>query len=199
VYWRRIWRTTTPQRLLKRPNQTRITRADASSDRKAISLGRGKSPAGQPDPGDGVAAEVGTTDAKVGEGVSDGVGVGSGVGDNVAVGEGVGVDVLVGGDVGVAVGVSVGASVGLGVSVGLGDGVTVAVGGTTWVDVTTAVGVSAGPLVAAGCGASDAAPSTSRYVGPPMMQPRYSSAQRAPGSVRLYCPPCASIVCSAPL
>lgn len=137
---------------------------------------------------------VGLGGTAVGKGVS--VAVGRGVGVEVTVGVGVGVRVAVA--VGVDVGVSVGRLVAVGVEEGLGDGVGVTVGETVSVGVSTGVAASVAVLVAVG-GIGSAVSSTKRYVGPPMMQPRYSSAQRAPGRVSAYSPPSASRARSAPV
>ena len=129
-----------------------------------------------------------------------GVTVGVCVDVEVAVGVAVAVGVSVGVDVAVELGVSVGALVGVDDGEGMGDGVSVTVGETEWVAVIAVVGVSVGATVpVAEVGPVSVVSSTSRYAGPPMMQPRCSSAQRAPGSVRLYCAPWASRTCSAPV
>jgi hypothetical protein len=120
---------------------------------------------------------LGSASVGAGEGVLDGVVVDVGLG--IAVG--VGVDVGRSVDVGVGADVSVGKIAGTGVAEGTVDGASVAVVDITTVGETTTVGVTAGVAVAPGMLVS----STNRYVGPPMMHPRYSSAQRAPGSVSL--------------
>jgi hypothetical protein len=170
-----------------------------------------ESPGDKTSKGDLDATGVGGTGVGVNEGVSDGdevcvtVGIGEGVGGVVAVAVGVtvGVGVCVGKGVGVADGVGgsgVAVTVGVTPAVGMtaAVGTTAAVGVTATVGVTIGVSVGSGTLVATG-GAVPPTPSTRRYVRPPMMQPAYSSAQRAAGSVSAYTPSRAASCCSAPV
>ncbi len=139
-----------------------------------------------------------TAPAALTRATGDGVAVGGGLGDDVGVGLGVALAVAV------SVGVRLGRVVGLGVAVAVGEGVGVALGEGDGAGVAVAVtvgwsvalisivGVISSSSAAAvgvavfalgGPTSPTGASSSSRYVGPPMIQPSISSAQRAPGRV----------------
>lgn len=122
----------------------------------------------------------------VGIEVTGGGGVALGVTDSVALG------VAVGMALGLQLAVTVGVVLDVAVRVALGSGVLEGVEETKGVgDASAAVGVAVGLGGAATQVPSEPADpsSTSKYVGPPIIHPRTTSAQRAPGSVNWYVPP----------
>jgi hypothetical protein len=162
-----------------------------------------------PSPDDAPAAGMG--DAVIArDGVDDDMGLGVALGVSAFVGVALGGTVLVGEGIDVALGEGVGMGVAVKVAVG-GSVTTGGVGRSVAVaeraNPSSAVGVaSPSPASAVGVAISvlgaarspGGASSISKTVGPPMIQPATSSAQRAPGKVRTYAPFWLVSVCAFP-